>query len=160
MNTSSLAGPERTQKASKVRKKWSNFRSKMFGLPLYPCNAVLSTPIKHGSYGLAYEMHKKRQNKREGKRERKEEKCGIRSQKNPPKNPKKHFHAHTFSHSDPCAMTFRECKKNWQCLIVKNNIPTLFSSALCLISCLCWIPEVNVQPYPHFGCIFQNPRLF
>ena len=80
----------------------------MFGLPLYLCNAVPSTPIMRRSNGPAYEMHKKRQKKREGKRERKEEKMWDQIAK---EIKKKNLHAHTFSHRDPCAMTFRECEK-------------------------------------------------
>ena len=74
INTSSLTGKERAPKASEVTKKNRQiFEQKMFGLPLYLCNAVPSTPIKRGSNGPAYEMRKKRQKKRERKRERKEE---------------------------------------------------------------------------------------
>ena len=86
----------------------------MFGLPLYLRNAAPSIPIKRGSNGPAYEMHKKRQKKREGKKEKKEEKMRdqiAKKKKKKKKNKnKKHLHAHTFSHHDPCAMTFRVCK--------------------------------------------------
>ena len=102
MNTGSLACKGRAQKASKVRKKGQIFGPKMFGLPLFR-NAAPSTPSKCGSNGPAYEMRKKRQKKREGKKEGKEEK--MRDQIT-----KKNLHAHTFSHHDPCTMTFRECK--------------------------------------------------
>ena len=64
----------------------------MFGLPLYLCNAVPSTPIKRGSNGPAYEMRKKRQKKREGKRERKEEKMWDQIAKKKKKK-KKNLHA-------------------------------------------------------------------
>ena len=79
INTSSLADKERAHKASEVRKNGQIFEPNMFGLPLYFCNAVPSTPIKRGPDDPAYDMHKKRQKKREGKRERKEGKCGIKS---------------------------------------------------------------------------------
>ena len=46
INTSSLAGTERARKASEVRKNGQIFETKIFGLPLYLCNAVPSTPIK------------------------------------------------------------------------------------------------------------------
>ena len=48
----------------------------MLGLALYLRNAALSTPIKHGSNGQAYEMHKKMQSKGRKEREKKEEKMG------------------------------------------------------------------------------------
>ena len=61
----------------------------MFGLPLYLRNAATSTPIKRGSYGPAYEMHKKRQKKREGKREKKKEKMRDQIEKKKKKKKKK-----------------------------------------------------------------------
>ena len=82
MNTSSLVC--KGAKGFQSKKTWSNFRPKMFGLPLYLRNATPSTPIKCGSNGQAYEMREKRQKKREGKRLRERErkkKCGIKSQK-------------------------------------------------------------------------------
>ena len=90
------------------------FEPKMYGLPLYLRNAAPTTPIKRGSNGPTYEMCKKRQKKGEVKRERKEEKMRdliAKTNKKKKKKKKKHLHAHTFSHRDPCAMTFRECKK-------------------------------------------------
>ena len=75
----------------------------MFGLPLYLRNAAPSTAIKRGSNGTEYEMRKKRE-ERETKRRKK---WGIKSQK---EKKEKNLHAHKFSHRDPCAMTFRECK--------------------------------------------------
>ena len=107
MNTSSLAGKERSQKASEVRKNGQIFQPKMFGLPLYLCNAVPSTPIKCGSTGPEYKMRKKRQKKREGKRERGKN-VGSNRKKTKQKKTKKHFHVHTFSHCDPWTMTFGE----------------------------------------------------
>ena len=81
MNNSSLACKGRAQMASKVRKKWSHFRTKNVDLPLYLRNAAPSTPIKGGSNGPAYEMRKKKANETRGKKEKKEEKWGIKSQK-------------------------------------------------------------------------------
>ena len=80
----------------------------MFGLPLYLHNAAPSTPIKHGSNGLAYEMHKKRRKKKEGKTERKEEKMGAKKT-NKKKPISMHIHFPTVTLA-ACAMTFGECK--------------------------------------------------
>ena len=101
MNTSSLACRERARKASE-EKDGQIFEPKMFG------NAIPLTPIKRGSNSPAYEMRKHKQKKREGKRER--EKRGRNAGSNRKKQ-KKNLHVHTFPHRDPCAMTFRECKK-------------------------------------------------
>ena len=59
------------------------------------------------------------------KTKQKKKKKNNKKKKKKKKNKKKTLHAHTFSHRDPCAMTFRECKRKRQCLIVKNNISTL-----------------------------------
>ena len=69
MNTSSLTCKGRVQKASKVRKAGQILGPKMFGLPLYLHNAALSTPIKLGSNGPAYEIRKKGKRKT-GEREK------------------------------------------------------------------------------------------
>ena len=118
---------------------------KMFDLLLYLHNAAPSTPIKCGSNGSAYDMRK---NERE--------KGGKRGIKSKNKNPC----AYIFNR-DPCAMTFRECKI-LAVLDCEEQLTHLlsFSSKLCLISCLCWIPEVNIQSYPDCRCFFQNPRPF
>ena len=120
MNTSSLVC--KGAKGFQSKKKWSNFRPKMFGLPLYLRNATPPTPIKCGSNGQAYEMREKRQKKREGKRERERERERteekMRDQiakkktekKKKKKKTNKNLHTHTFSHPDPCVTTFRECK--------------------------------------------------
>ena len=38
------------------------------------------------------------------------EKGGKNAESNRKKKKKKNLHVHTFSHRDPCAMTFRQCK--------------------------------------------------
>ena len=132
-----------------------NFRTKNVGLPLYLRNAALSTPIKWSSNSPAYEMRKRRQKKREGKRERNEDKMRDQIAK---KQQQKHLHVHTISHHDPlrpAPWPFMSVKI-WQCLIVRITYLLSFPSKLCLISFLCWIPEANIQPYPHFDCIFKT----
>ena len=76
------------------------------------------------------------------------------------KKKKKYLHAHTFSNRDPCAMTVRECKILAVLDCKELHTYFLFQVSYFLISCLCWIPEVNHQPYPEFDCIFQNSRPF
>ena len=79
INTSSLAGKKRSRKASEVGKNGQILEPKMFGLPLYLCNAVPSTPIKRGLNDPAYEMRKERQKKKKKKkkgRERERQKGG------------------------------------------------------------------------------------
>ena len=162
MNASSLTCKGMARKALKVRKNGQIFGQKMFGLPLYLRNAAPSKLIKRGSNSPAYELRNKRRKKKEGRKKIQEEKWGIKSKTNKKKHTHtKHLHAHTFSHRDPCAMTFRERKilAMLDCeeyhIYFRFLVLKLFS-----ISFLCWIPEVYIQPYPHFGCIFQNPRPF
>ena len=131
----------------------------MFGLPSYLRNAAPSTPIKCSSNGPAYEMHKKSKRKRGVGEER--EKGGKNAASNRKKTTtKKHLHAHTFSHCHPRARIFREYKILAVLDCEEQHIYFRFQVSFFFISCLCWIPEVNIQPYPHFGCIFQNPRPF
>ena len=130
---------------------------------VYHCTFVMQ-PCQHQTSIAQMAQHTKcaRKGKRKGReREKKRrKKFGIKSQKRKKKK-KKHLHGmHIhFPTMTPLPWPFMSVKI-WQCLIVKNNISILFSSKLCLIiiSCvfLCWIPEVNIQPYSHFGCIFQN----
>ena len=49
------------------------------------------------------------------------------------KKKKKNLHAHTFSHRDPCAMIFYECKK-LAVLDCEEQHLLSFSSKLCFIS--------------------------
>ena len=99
INTSSLAGKERAQKASEVTKNGLIFEAKCLVYRCtFRCNAVPSTLIKRASNGPAYKMHKRRQKKRERKRERKEEKMRDQMAK---KTKTKNLHAHTFSHRAP-----------------------------------------------------------
>ena len=111
MNTNSLAFKERAREASKVRKKWTNFRTKMFGLPLYSYlrNAAPSTQprLKWPSIQNVQENAKEK-----GGKERNEEKMGDQIAK---KKKKKSPCAYIL-HRDTCAMTFREC----QILVVLN----------------------------------------
>ena len=113
MNTISVAYKESPQKGSEVRKNGQNFEPKRFGLPSYFRDVAPLTPIKCGSNCPAYEMRKK--GKRKGRKEREKD----RKMRDEIAKKKTHLHAHTFSHRDPCAMTFREYKK-----LAVNNIST------------------------------------
>ena len=131
-------------------------------------------PRQHQSSAAQMAQHtncaRKGKRKKRKEREREEKKWEIKSQKKTKKKQKKkkkkkHLHTHTFfSHSDPCAMTFASkilavlhfCSAS----LSRITYLLLFSSKLRLTSSLYWIPEVNIQLYPHFGCIFQNPRPF
>ena len=144
INTSSLAGRERARKVSEVRKKMVKFSNQKYSV--YHCSFATQSRQHQSSAAQMAEYTKcaRKGKRKKGGKER--EKGGNNAGSNRKKKKKKKDHAHSFSHRDPCAMTFRECKKIWQCLIVKNNISTF--------SCLCCIPEVNIQSYPHLGCIF------
>ena len=71
MNNSSLTCKGRAQKASKVRKKWSNFQTKNVRLPLYLRNVAPSRPIKWAQMAQHTKCARKEKG---GKREKKEEK--------------------------------------------------------------------------------------
>ena len=123
MNTNSLACKRRAQKAYKEKmvKFWDQKCS------VYRCTFVMQ-PRQHQSSAAEMSQHTKctRKNKRKGReRERKEEKMLDQIAKKPRNKTKQykkkekkeqtnkkktHLPAHTFSHCDPCAMTFRECK--------------------------------------------------
>ena len=78
----------------------------MFGLPLYLRNAAPSTPMKGG-------LRNTIKGESTGREVREKRKKGIKSKKKKKKKKKKKIenpHAHTFSHRDPCVMTFREHK--------------------------------------------------
>ena len=155
-NASILACKGRVRKASKVRKNGQIFGPKMFGLPLYlrmQCHQHQSSAAQMAQHTKC--ARKAKRKGRERKRERRK-KCRIKSQK---KNQK------TF----PCAYLFPPWPLrhdlSWvqhfgSAWLWRTTYLFSFSSKLCLISCLCWIPEVIIQPYPHFGSIFQNPWPF
>ena len=162
MNTSFLAFKGRARKASKIRKNGQIFRPKMLGLLLYLRGAAPSKPIKRGSNGPAYEMRKKKRKKGKGKRESKGKKWSIKSQKKKEKtttnkqkkNNKKNKKTNKKKQKKKKTKTKKQKTKKQQ----KNNISFVFKFAI-LISCLYWIPEVNIQPYHHFDCFLELPTV-
>ena len=115
MNNISLACKGRAWKASKVRKKMVKFSDQ--NCLVYHCTFIIN-PVNANQVQLKWPCIRNVQEKAKekgGKREKKEEKWGIKSQrtkqnKKTKKKQQKHLHAHTFSHHDPYAMSFHECK--------------------------------------------------
>ena len=116
INNSSLACKGRARKASKIRKsgKFSDHKCSVYRCTFVPSQCSPVNANQGGSNGPAYEMRKKRQMKREERESKGGKNGGLNRKKKKKKKKKskskKHLHAHTFSHRDPCAMTFRECK--------------------------------------------------
>ena len=139
MNTSSLASKRMARKASKVRRRRRRRRRKkkkkkkngQFSdqkCSVYLCTFVMQ-PHQYQSSAAQMAQHTKCARKGKIKeREREREKGGKDAGSNRKNKTKQK----------------KKKKKNKK------------KSKLCLISCLCWIPEVNIQPYPHFGCIFKT----
>ena len=155
INTGALAGKERARKVSEVRKKMVKFpnqKCSVYVVPLYrsPVNtnqARLKWPSIRNAQGKAKEKGKKGREKRGKMRDQIEKKI-------------------LYIYISPCAYIFPPWPLrhdlSWMYKIGSAWLWRItyllsFSSKLCLISCLCWIPEVNIQTYLHFGCIFQKP---
>ena len=89
INTSSLADKERGAKGLRNKKKNGQiFEPKMFGLPLYLCTAVPSTPIKRRLKWTSIRNAQEKTNENEEKETERRKKCGIKSQKKKKKKKK------------------------------------------------------------------------
>ena len=102
MNTSSLTCKGKAQRLPKCEN--------MIKLSYQKCSVYRCTFVmQHQSNVAQMVQHTKCARKSEekgGKERQKRGKMGDQIAK----IKKKHLHAHTFSHRDPCAMTFRECE--------------------------------------------------